>query len=160
MPPTDTCDRIVALLEAEGVRFDLLAHDPVRTAAEAASVREGSDVLGGKSLVMKLGGGGFVLVAVGGTRRMDNRALRRHLGVGRVRFATRAELAELTGLEPGAVPPFGRPIFDLPLHVDRTLADATRIGFTPGRHDRSIVMATGDWLRVARPAGIHALTTP
>jgi hypothetical protein len=42
--------------------------------------------------------------------KADSAAIRNELGVRKTRFANREELWELTGLVPGSVPPFGRPI--------------------------------------------------
>lgn len=152
-------DAVLALLADASVPFDEVAHPDARTAEEAAALRGTSLAIGGKSLVMKLDKGlGFVVAVVGGDRRLANPLLRKHLGVRRYRFATEAELLDVTGLTPGCVPPFGRPVFDLPLYVDAAVADQPRIAFTPGRHDRSIVMATADWLAAAAPAAVLPLT--
>ena len=93
----------------------------------------------------------FVLSAA---RRTDNRPMRHHLGVQKLRFARREELLTHTGLEPGCVPPFGHPLFNLPVYVDASLAAGEEIAFTAADHRLSIRMAMGDYLAVARPAGI------
>jgi len=49
-----------------------------------------------------------------------------------LRFASREELLELTGLVPGSVPPFGRPILPFPLYVDTGIAANDRIAFNAG----------------------------
>ena len=137
--------------------FDLIDHGPARTATEAAAARGTPLQIGGKSIVMKLGQT-FAMLVVGSDRQVDNRLLRRHLGVRRYRFATVEELARLTGLSPGAVPPFGRPVFDLPLYVDADRARLDRIAFSLASHRRSVCMATSDWLAVAKPDDIFAFT--
>jgi Ala-tRNA(Pro) deacylase len=83
---------------------------------------------------------------------MRSRLVRKHLGVRRTRFATPAELAELTGgLAPGAVPPFGRPILPFELFVDPGLLEHEQLAFTPGIHTVSILMASSNWMEVAQP---------
>ena len=57
----------------------------------------------------------------------------------------------MTGLEPGAVPPFGEPVLPLALLADPSLLASPEIAFTPGVRDRSIVLASADWLRLAGP---------
>ena len=78
----------------------------------------------------------------------------------RLRFATPEELAALTGLTPGCVPPFGRPIFELDLYVDAALAAQDEIAFTAGDHGCSIIMPTAAWLDAARPTATFPCTRP
>ena len=152
-------DRIQDHLRGAGVRWTPLLHAPAHSAEEAARLRGTPLDMGGKSLVMKLDRGiGFAVLVLQGSRVIDNRALRHHLGLRRYRFATRDELHEHTSLAPGCVPPFGRPIFDLPLYIDAELTQRTEIVFTPGRPDRSVRMATETWLDLAAPEGTHPLS--
>lgn len=115
--------------------------------------------IGGKSLVMKLGKQkNFALFVVSGARRLNNWKVRQTVGVNRLRFATVDELFELTGLRPGCVPPFGRPVFDLPLYVDSATAAQDQIAFTLADHEQSAIMATSHWLDVVRPVAIADLS--
>ncbi|MEQ1565693.1 MAG: YbaK/EbsC family protein [Myxococcota bacterium] len=150
--------RIVALLHAAGAEFTTLEHRAVRDATDAAQARGTPLSMGGKALVMKVGTA-FAVFALPADRTVDNRALRTHLHVRRYRFATADELSALTGLTPGAVPPFGRPVVDLPLYVDTTLASTSTVAFTPGVHTRSLVVPTADWLRAARPTDVFAFAS-
>lgn len=147
-------ERIRARLAQEGASFREIEHPAAYDAEQAAAVRGTALSIGGKALVMKLDRVGFVILGLPADRVVDNRALRHHLRVRRYRFATADELAAVTGLAPGCIPPFGRPVFDLPLYVDPALAGGSEIGFTPGVHTRSFVMATADWLRAARPVEV------
>ena len=105
---------------------------------------------------MKTDRRGFVVLALRGSDAVFNRALRRHLSIRRYRFATLDELHALTGLTPGCVPPFGRPVFDMPLYVEARLAAADRIAFSAGSHTDSILMATADWLAAAQPEDVFS----
>lgn len=69
-----------------------------------------------------------------------------------MRFATRDELLELTGLEPGSIPPFGRPMIDLDLYVDQSIVDNDKIAFNAGSLTDSIIMSTKDYLEIAKPS--------
>ena len=146
-------ERIEALLNGAGVAYQCLEHAPVFTSEEAAAARGVPLHIGGKSLVMKIGKR-FCLLVVSGARKTQGRMIRRHLKAPRLRFATRDELTELTGLEPGCVPPFGHPIFDLPLYLDSSIAQNERIAFSAGDHRRSMILAVGDYLSVAGPEDI------
>ncbi len=144
---------IRTLLTAHAVPFEILTHPPAGSAEEAAAARGTPLAIGGKSIVMKLGTS-FAVLVLGGDRAVDNRGLRRHLRIRRYRFATRAELLALTGLPPGCVPPFGRPVFDLPLYVDAARAAEPELAFSLASPTASVRMKTADWLSVAAPADV------
>ncbi len=71
--------------------------------------------------------------------------------VRRTRFAYRDELLAMTGLLPGAVPPFGEPILPFPLFADPSIDRHQTMAFTAGSRTTSIRMATSDYRRIARP---------
>lgn len=149
-------DRIAHLLRAHDAPFTPIDHEYSETSREVAAARGTPLHIGGKSLVLKLGSsdGRFAVFAVSGARRTQSRLIRRALGVKRMRFATKEELLQLTGLVPGCVPPFGRPVFDLPLYVDQSIADNDEIAFSVGLHTASFRMATADYLRAAQPEAV------
>ncbi len=138
------------LLDSGEVPYDETEHEAVRTAEEAAAARDCPVEMGAKSIVLKTDDV-FRLFVLSGAAALRSSAIRRRLGVRRTRFATAPELFELTGLEPGAVPPFGRPILPLELYVDPGLLEHERIAFTPGVHTVSIIMASKDYRRLAAP---------
>ena len=90
-----------------------------------------------------------VLLVISAARRLDSAKLKRALGVKKTRFATADELHDLTGLVPGAVPPFGEPVLPLPLYVDASVLANQRIAFNAGSLTDSIIMSVDDYRRVA-----------
>jgi Ala-tRNA(Pro) deacylase len=95
----------------------------------------------------------FMLFALPGDRRLDSASAKRQLGVGRLRFATQSELLELTGLVPGAVPPFGPPILPFDPVADVTVGVAyPNVAFNAGSLTDSVMMPSAEWERLARPA--------
>lgn len=161
-PPTPSvAARIDALLGAQAAPHRRMIHPPVRTSEEAAAARGEPIEIGGKSLVMKLGPERFAVFALSAARRIHGSRIRKHLRVPRLRFATRDELMQLTGLAPGCVPPFGPPVFDhLTLYVDQSIARNERIAFNPGDHTVSIIMAVDAYLAVACPASVFDFSRP
>jgi Ala-tRNA(Pro) deacylase len=143
-------DSIRRHLGDSGVPFTELEHVRVTTSEEAARIRGCPLAMGAKSIVFKADGV-FRLFVTSAALNLRSREIRRHLGVRRTRFATPQELLDLTGLEPGAVPPFGEPILPLQLYVDPALLENETIAFTPGVHTISIFMKSADYLEVARP---------
>ena len=127
-----------------------LRHEPTPTSEESARVRGEPIEIGGKALVFKAGDR-FLLFVVSAARRVDSKRLRKAGGARGIRFASRDELHELTGLVPGSVPPFGRPILDLDLVVDESVLANDRIAFNAGSLTESVIMSTRDWLEIAAP---------
>ena len=156
---TSVTQRIVSLLDAAGVPYERMEHPVVRTSEEAARTRGTPLEIGGKSLLFKIGKkADFRLFVVSAALRTDNRPMRRFFGVQKLRFARREELLAHTGLEPGCVPPFGAPIFDVPLYVDASLAAGAEIAFTAADHRVSIRMKVADYLTVAKPTAVFAFS--
>jgi Ala-tRNA(Pro) deacylase len=144
------CERIIALLEEAAVAFEVIEHEAVSSAAEAATVRGTPLELGVKAILFKIDRS-FALFAMSGARQMRSSMLRKALGVRRTRFATRRELLDMTGLAPGAVPPFGEPVLPFPLYADPSVLDRESLVFTAGSRTTSIRLATADWRCLAAP---------
>ena len=143
--------RIRELLDERGIAYRVVEHAETFTSADSAAARGESLRTGGKALLLKADDR-FVLAVLSADRKLDSRALQRLLGVRKMRFATREELAaETGGLVPGSVPPFGEPILPYSLYVDESIAGNERIAFNAAMLTRSIVMATEDYLAVAHP---------
>lgn len=147
--------RIEALLQ--GIDYSVAHHEATFTAEAAAAIRGTPLEIGGKSLVMKVGDR-FAIFVLSGAAVLHGRKIQKHLRVRRLRFASREELLDLTGLTPGCVPPFGAPIFDLPLYVEPSITQNAQIAFNPGEHTCSMLMQTADYLRVAQPADVFCFT--
>lgn len=141
--------RVVAALEAAGTPFRTTHHEPVYTSQEAAEVRGTSLHSGAKALIVK-GRREMVMVVLPADLALDNKALRKHLGGKGIRFATKEELLDLTGLTPGSIPPFGS-LFDLRTICDERLAENETINFNAGSHADSVHMSYEDYLAFESP---------
>jgi Ala-tRNA(Pro) deacylase len=141
--------RIDSLLTEHGAEYRVLRHDPVYTSEEAARVRGTPLASGAKALVCK-GEEGFVMFVVPADRKLESHAVRRAKGWRKLRFATREEVVELTGLAPGSIPPFGS-LFGLPTLCDERLGDNEVINFNAGDHSISVSMRYADYVQVEKP---------
>ena len=141
--------RLLARLRQAGVAFAESEHAAVRTSEEAAAVRGAPLRSGAKALVLK-SGDRFLVAVLPADRALDSRALRAAAGSRRIRFASREELLELTGLTPGAVPPFGS-LFGMETVCDPGLADNRLINFNAGSHRHSVQMSYADWAALEQP---------
>ncbi len=146
-------------LTTEGVQFREVHHGPTRTSEEAAAARGEALRVGGKALLLKANKE-FRLFVLPANRKLDSNALREHLGAKKTRFASADELAEMTTLVPGSVPPFGRPILPFDLYLDATITENERIAFNAGSLTDSIIMSVDDYLTAARPSRVFSFTNP
>jgi len=138
------------LLSSRGIVFREVHHQPTYTSEQSAAARGEDIAIGGKAMVIKLDDV-FRLFVLSAARSVDSGAIRRHLGARRSRFATPEELLQLTGLVPGSVPPFGRPILELDLYADEAMLQNDRIAFNAGSLTDSIIMSMRDYLALAQP---------
>jgi len=147
-------ETICEWLDREGAAYRTVRHGPTLTSEESARAR-GEDVrIGGKALLIKTDAD-FRLFVLSAALRLDSGALKKQLGVKSVRFATAEELRELTGLVPGSVPPFGKPILPFELFLDESILANEKIAFNAGSLTDSIVMAVADYRRVANPRALR-----
>jgi Ala-tRNA(Pro) deacylase len=145
-----TAGRLRRLLEESGCDFELIEHGVSRSAAEAAAARATPLGLGTKAILFKYGRD-FGVFALRADLAILSVRIRRGLGVQRTRFATLEELRELTGLPPGAVPPFGEPVLPFPLFVDPSVVERETMLFTAGSRRLSVRMRAADYARLAQP---------
>lgn len=138
------------LLAEKDISFREVHHRPTRTSEESARARGEQLRVGGKALLMK-GDGAYRLFVLPGHRRVDSGAIRGALNLRKLRFADPDELRALTGLIPGSVPPFGRPILPFELFVDEAIRENDRIAFNAGSLTDSIILSVDDYLAVACP---------
>jgi len=149
-PAGSVCDRLKTLLATSGVRFQLTEHAPVFTSEEAAAVRGTPLSSGAKALVLKVDDR-FAMFVLPADRKLDSRKLRSSLGSRSSRFASADEVAALTGLRPGSIPPFGS-LFKLPTYCDPGLGASASINFNAGDHAVSISMTYEDYVQVEQPS--------
>jgi Ala-tRNA(Pro) deacylase len=142
-------DRLSELLNQCGARFEVMTHQPVLTSEEAARVRGTSLSSGAKALMVKATEK-VVLFVLPADRRLDRKKVRAALGARSFRFLDKDELSALTGLETGAVPPFGS-LFGIPTLCDKVLGDNETINFNAGERTVSIKMGFEDYLTAEKP---------
>jgi Ala-tRNA(Pro) deacylase len=147
--PDNVFERLKALLSGQGIGHDVLHHAPVYTSEEAAQVRGTPLASGAKALVCKIDDR-FVMIVLPADRKLDSKLVRKSQGAKSLRFASREEVEQLTGLAPGSIPPFGS-LFGLETWCDERLGDHERINFNAGDHSISISLRYADYLAAEQP---------
>ncbi len=149
---TPTPEIIRAMLDQAGIEYRHVRHGPTRTSEESAAARGEPLEVGAKALLLKLDSS-FSLFVLSAARKLDSGSIKRTRGAKSVRFASPEELLSLTGLVPGSVPPFGRPIMDFDLFVDTGVAALPRVAFNAASLTESLILSTEDYMKLANPTG-------
>lgn len=145
-----TLEDIRMWLSKNSAVFREVHHEPTLTSEDSARAR-GEDIsIGGKALVMKVDDA-FKIFVISAAHKADSKKIRDYFHAKKSRFATADELLALTGLVPGSVPPFGKPILDLDLFVDTSITANDKIAFNVASLTDSIIMPTADYLRITQP---------
>lgn len=152
-------DPLVALLEASAARFRILEHPAEGRSDLVAQIRGTAPGQGAKAMLCRSKDGepGYALVVLPGDRKLDFKRVAQALGMKKATLASPDEAMATTGCAIGAIPPF----VDAPgmrLVVDPDLVERfAEIAFNAGRLDRSIVLDSTDYVRIARPL-LHAVS--
>lgn len=147
----DVFTRITTMLDAKRISYRHVHHEPTLTSEASAQARGESITVGGKAILMKVDAE-FRIFVLSAALKVDSKKIKEHFGAKKIRFATSDELMEKTRLVPGSLPPFGTPIFDLPLYVDSSILANTVIAFNAGSLTESLILPIADYLACAVPA--------
>ncbi len=143
-------EQLTQYLSDGSVSFRTVHHEPTTT-SEASAKARGEDLsVGGKAIVMKVDAE-FKLFVLSAALKIDSQKIRNHFNAKKTRFATAEELQQFTGLAPGSIPPFGKPILNLDLYVDASIVRNEVIAFNAGSLTDSIIMSTKDYLKITQP---------
>lgn len=150
----NTHRQLLALLEQHQVRYRVVEHQAVGKCEAVSEIRGTALGQGAKALVCKVKGNGVnqhVLAILAADQQADLSRLAQHIGGSKASLASPAEVDTLTACVFGAIPPFSfHP--DLRLIADPLLFDRyPEIAFNAGQLDKSIILNTRDYLRIARP---------
>jgi Ala-tRNA(Pro) deacylase len=142
--------KLKSYLDEKKIRYHVLAHHERYTAPEIAQELHVPGHMMTKVVIVKADGRETV-VAIDANSRVDLEALGRALGAKAVELATEDEIRQrFPDCEVGAMPPFGN-LWDLPVVVDRRLANDEEIVFEAGNHHEAIKLAYADFDRAVKP---------
>ena len=133
-------------LEAHGVPFEPIVHQQAYTSIDEARALgiEASEVL--KTVAIRVAGG-YALMAIPATCRLDMHLVQAAVGDRHVRLATEQELLrDFPDCELGALPPLGS-LLGAPLYVDQEVLRHETVVFAAGSQTESVQLKTADLLR-------------
>jgi Ala-tRNA(Pro) deacylase len=139
-----------SFLRENNVPFQVQHHAKVYTAQEVAAAEH----IPGKALVkvvMAKADGRNVMLALPASHRVQESRLASVLGVSAARIASEDEFAAaFPDCEVGAMPPFGN-LYDVPVVVDRSLAEDDTIVVQAGTHTDTLSLKYVDFERLVKP---------
>jgi Uncharacterized conserved protein, COG2606 len=150
----DVHQHLLTLLEQQQARFQVVEHDAFRKCQSVNEIRGTALGQGAKALVCKIKGNGVkkhVLAILAADLQADLSRLAHHFGGLKASLASPLEVETFTACVFGAIPPFSfHP--DLHLVADPILFQRfDDIAFNAGLLEKSVIMDTQDYLRIAQP---------
>ena len=154
MSMEDIYTRLIALLDQQGVAYRLIDHAPEGRTELVSAMRGNKLEQAAKCIILmvKLGKKvtSYVLAVVPGDARVDLQAVKVLMRGTYVVFASTDIAEQLAGSVAGTILPFSfRP--ELEVIVDPSLLEHDEIYFNAARLDRSMVLKTSDYVKIARP---------
>jgi nondiscriminating aspartyl-tRNA synthetase len=142
-------DKIMTNLVTKGVAYKHFAHEPVTTSEESAHIRGTNIHQGAKALFMQADKD-YILFVLPADLKADLDSLQQFLKVKKLALASKDTIKAKTGLDVGAIPPFGS-VLGVKTYVDSHLSENKEIAFNAGRLDRSILMNYEDYISLEKP---------
>jgi Ala-tRNA(Pro) deacylase len=146
-----TDNRVMTLLDEEQLDYDTMRHAEACTARGVAAASHVPAREVAKAVLVRDGGGRYLMAVVPASCRLDLEALARASCHRALALATEDEVArQFPDCEPGALPPFGN-LYDIPTFLDVCLCDVPEVLFSAGSRREVVGMPLADYLWAARP---------
>ena len=142
--------RLKAFLDEQKVTYHELRHHKAYTAREIAEALHVPGRELAKVVIVNVGNR-LVMGALSSNFSVDLPRFAVVAGADTARIATEEEFEKLfPDCEMGAMPPFGN-LYDMPVFVDRSLAEDEAIVFEAGNHHEAIRIQYADFERLVKP---------
>ena len=151
-------NEIYDLLNAQGIKYELVNHKAVYNMAEMSEVELPHHEADAKNLFVRDDKKrNYYLITVRGSKRVDLNEFRQNYGTRRLSFASDADLLAYLGLTPGSVTPLGL-LNDADCKVqlfidEELLAPDALIGVHPNDNTATIFLKTADLLKLIAAHG-------
>jgi Ala-tRNA(Pro) deacylase len=151
---SETYDRLIALLDERAATYRVIEHEPEGVTDVVSALRGNALGQAAKCIVLMVKVGKkvtrYVLAVVPGDARVDLGAVKALYGATYVSFASHDVAERLSQSPAGTILPFA---FDdrLELLVDPALLEHDEIFFNAARLDRSLALASRDYVAIAKP---------
>ncbi len=142
-------ENIKKILAENNINYQLISHSAVFTSNQAAEIRKVPLDQGAKAIIF-MADKKPVLIVVPADKKVDTKTFKKIYQVKNLSLADPEVIKKLTGLEIGAIPPFGD-LMNLQSYLDKKLTKKNKIHFNPGVHTVSITMDPKDLVKLTNP---------
>ena len=143
-------ERLKAFLSTSKARYTTMKHPVVYTAQEIAAAQHVPGRQMAKCVLIKTDQAA-VLAVLSAAQLVDFKKLKAVLGSKSVSLGKEADIKQrFPDVEVGAMSPFGN-LYDVPVVMDRELAEAGDIVFNGGTHTETVKMSAADVVRLVKP---------
>lgn len=142
-------EKIKKVLDSEKIEYKLFEHVPVYTSNEAAKIR-GTDIASGAKALVFSADKNPIMIVVPGDKKVDMKKFKKEFDIKNLKMMEKDEASKLTGVEVGAISPFGN-LMGLPTYFDKKLSEKALVVFNAGAHDKSIEMKGPDLVKLVGP---------
>ena len=156
-----TPDELYAVLRTLEIDYQLHQHPPLHTVAESRELRGEIPGAHCKSLFLKDHKGKLYLVVCLEHRRLDMKRLTTQIGAGKLSFGRAELLAEVLGVQPGAVTPFAlwndREAQRVRVALDAEMMQTEFLNYHPLHNEATVTISRESFERFLAACG-HPLT--
>ena len=143
-------EKLENYLRGQQIPFQEQQH-PIAFTAQDVAAREHIPGKQVAKVVVVFADGKEVMLVLPASYRVDFNRLAPALGASQVRLADEIELrTAFPDCDVGAMPPFGN-LYQLPVYVDKSLAEDETIVFPVGTHTETMSLKYADFERVVKP---------
>ncbi|HEY7125334.1 MAG TPA: YbaK/EbsC family protein [Ktedonobacterales bacterium] len=143
-------ERLEGYLQQQHIPYQVQEHPIAYTAQDVAYREHIPGKLVAKEVIIYAAGKPVMLV-LPAPYRVDFARVKQALGTEEVRLADEGELSQaFPDCEVGAMPPFGN-LYQLPVYVERSLAEDETIVFPVGTHTETMSLKYADFERLVAP---------
>jgi Ala-tRNA(Pro) deacylase len=147
-------ERLKAYLDQHGVKYEIQHHKEAYTIQRVAAEIHETGRHVAKVFIAEVDGK-LVMLVLPAHLHVNLDRVKEYLGARSARRAREEQFGHVfPDCDLGAMPPFGN-LYQLPVYLDRALADAPHVVFQAGTHTATINIATPDYLRITAPKIFH-----
>ena len=149
-----TFEKLTALLDQNHARYRVVEHSSAGKSEDVAKIRGTQIGQGAKALVCTLKGNGMkqtILAVLPADQQADLDKIAANFGVKKASLSSPAEVSALTDCVFGAIPPFSFHENLLLIADPSLLQRYDELAFNAGTLERSLILNTADYARIAQP---------
>lgn len=147
---------LFSFLEKHQIPYKNHQHEPLFTVEESSEVDAQIPGAHTKNLFLKAKSGALILVTLLGRDRLNLKGFEKEIGLGKLSFASPAQMLATLQLTPGSVTPFGllhESARAVRAYFDQQMMDYELLNFHPLRNDMTTTLTSADFRRFLELVG-------